>query len=147
MNEKQKQQKQMIGVIVVGHGNLASTIISTAESIMGKQAALETVDILASDPENLALEKLKTAFNKLSNNKDILVLVELFGSSACNRCLSLSKNYSKRKQVKQVRVVSGFNLPMIFKVLTYRDKLSLTELAWRACEGGKAGIVNVSENG
>lgn len=133
----------MIGVIVVSHGNLASEVIFTVESIIGRQTHLEAVDILASDTESLAVKKLEAAINKLNGTEEILILVELFGSSACNRCLSLSKIHS---DIKQVSVVTGFNLPMIFKVLTYRDRLSLTELAWRACEGGKAGIVNVSEN-
>ena len=40
----------MIGVIIAGHGDLASEIISTAESVMGKQKYLEAVSVKVGFP-------------------------------------------------------------------------------------------------
>ncbi len=48
----------MIGVIVVGHGNFASELVSVAENILGKQKYLYTVSVKAGEGEHTLHNKL-----------------------------------------------------------------------------------------
>jgi mannose/fructose-specific phosphotransferase system component IIA len=44
-----------------------------------------------------------------------------------------------------LKVVTGVNLPMLFKVFTYRGILDLDALVELACEGGREGIFDATE--
>ncbi len=123
----------MIGVIVAGHGKLASEIISTAEKTLGKQEHLEAVSMQVGEGENTLRSKLDAVL-KMSEVDDVLVLADIFGSSFSKECVSLAKNNG------HVAVVTGVNLPMMLKVLTYRGRADIDELVLLACRGGKEGI-------
>jgi len=125
----------MIGVIIAAHGNLASEIISTAERVMGKQKYLEAVSVKVGEEEDNLREKLNAVLRMTEISK-VIVLVDIFGSSFCNVCMHFAKDAG------QVGVVTGVNLPMVIKVLTYRDSVDLRELVSLACKGGKEGILD-----
>ena len=123
----------MIGVVVAGHGNFASEVIATAEKALGKQEHLEAVSVKVGEGENSLKNKLD-AILKMSEIDDVLVLADIFGSSFSRECIYLAKNKG------HVAVVTGVNLPMVLKVLTYRKRTDLVELVSLACKGGKEGI-------
>jgi len=125
----------MIGVIVAGHGNLASEIISTAERVMGKQEYLEAVSVKVGEGEDNLKDKLNAVL-RMTEISEVLVLSDIFGSSFSNVCMHFAKDAG------QVGVVTGVNLPMVIKVLTYRNSVDLRELVSLACKGGKDGILD-----
>lgn len=124
----------MIPVIVTAFNKLPEILLNTVEVILGKQEAVELVNV---DPEETIDEieaNLNKAGNKLINQYgELLILSGMPGESTCNLSLSLFANMP-------VKVVTGTNLPMLFKVFTYRNNVDLEKLASLACEGGKAGI-------
>jgi PTS system mannose-specific IIA component len=141
----------MIGIIIVGHGNFASEIISIAENIMGEQKCLEAVSVKVGEGEYALRNKLDMilkmpAFERSegpglerSEGMDIdgtLILSDIFGGSFSNTCMYFAQNR------RRVAVVTGVNLPMVLKVLTYRDSVDLGELVSLACKGGKEGILD-----
>lgn len=123
----------MIGVIVAGHGNFASEVISTAEKALGKQEHLEAVSIEVGEGES-ALRKKLNAVLEMSKVDNVIVLADIFGSSFAKECVYMAKNKGR------VAVVTGVNLPMVLKVLTHRQRVDLSELVSLACAGGKEGI-------
>lgn len=125
----------MIGVIVVGHGNFASELVLVAENILGKQKYLHAVSVKAGEGEHT----LHNELNELMSNMeidDVIILSDIFGGSLSNMCLYFAKNKG------HIAVVTGVNVPMVLKVLSYRDRVSLNELVSVACKGGKDGIVD-----
>ncbi len=125
----------MIAIIVAGHGNFASEIISIAENIMGKQKCLEAVSVNAGEGEHTFRNKLDAVL-KTMEVVDVLILSDIFGGSVSNTCLYFAKNK------RHAAVVTGINLPMVLKVLTYRERVDLRELVSLACKGGKDGILD-----
>ena len=125
----------MIGVIIAAHGNFASEIISTAERVMGKQEYLEAVSVKVGEGEDNLKDKLNAVL-RMTEISEVLVLSDIFGSSFSNVCMYFAKDAG------QVGVVTGVNLPMVIKVLTYRDSADLRELVSLACKGGKDGILD-----
>jgi len=125
----------LIGIIIVGHGNFASELLSISQSILGKQDNFETIDIKSGEGEYAFHSKIDTILDNM-NIEDLIILSDIFGGSISNMCLY----FAKLKD--HIAVVTGVNLPMVLKVLTYRDHLSLNELVLVACKGGKDGIVD-----
>jgi len=138
----------MIGIIVATRGKLPSVLVETVESVLGMQDALEAVCITLKQSKQDIISNIKSALAKLQHTDGVLILVGMYGESCCNFALSLiNKNDWHPLDVtlsRPVRIVTGVNLPMLFKVCTYRNKLDLGELASVACEGGKVGILDAT---
>jgi len=125
----------MISIIIAGHGNFASEIISIVENIMGKQDYLEAVSVKAGEGEYVLRSRLEEVL-VMAEIDDVLILSDIFGGSISNTCLFFAKSK------KHIAVVTGVNLPMVLRVLTYRNNVDLTELVSIACKGGKDGILD-----
>ena len=124
----------MIGIVVTGHGNFPQGLISTAKRIIG---GLENVIVVATrpneEPRNLRARVHKTV-EKVASKEGVLVLTDVFGSSASSMCINMHKRYP-------IRVVTGVNLPMIFALATHRGAASnLDALASMVEEVGKKSI-------
>lgn len=128
----------MIGIIIAGHGNFSSEIISIAESILGKQEYLEAVSVKIGEGEYTLRNELEAALKTMDVDY-VLILSDIFGGSVSNTCLYFADSRA------HVGLVTGVNLPMVLKVLTYRNSVDLGELTSLACEGGRAGILDACE--
>jgi len=139
----------LIGVIVASCGKLPSVLVETVESVLGKQEAIEAVCMMPKQNKQDIISNIKSALAKLQHVDGVLILVGMYGESCCNFALSLiSKDDLRPLDLtlsRPVRIVTGVNLPMLFKVCTYRNKFSLEELASLACEGGKIGILDATK--
>jgi len=147
----------MIGIIVASCGKLPSVLVETVESVLGAQEALEAVCMTPKQSKQNIISNIKSALAKLQHTDGVLILVGMYGESCCNFALSLVNKSDRSRRGEAVfshpldstlsgpiRIVTGVNLPMLFKVCTYRNKLNLRELASVACEGGKVGILDAT---
>jgi len=125
----------LTGIIIVGHGNLALDLVEVSERILGKQENLSAVSVQVGESDKVLYQKLENIVEVMKTD-DIMILSDIFGGSIANTCLYFAKLRG------HVSVITGFNLPMLIKVLTYRDKVNLEELASLACESGKNGIID-----
>lgn len=127
----------MVGIVVTGHGRVASSFVQAAVNIMGKLEGVVAVDILESYPAKEMKRKMKEALEELKDVDGVLILAELFGSSSCNVALNLA---CKTK----IRVLTGLNMPMLLKAITYKDILPLEKLAEVVLEAGRQGILDAT---
>lgn len=125
----------MIGIIVAGHGNFASELISILQSIMGEQEYLEAVSVGVGEGEYVLNNRLETGLKAMAVD-EVLILSDIFGGSVSNTCLYFARSR------KHVAVVTGVNLPMLLKVITYRESVDLSKLVSLACKGGREGILD-----
>ena len=124
----------MLPVIIVTHGDLASSLIKTSRMIVGKQEDLFAVELKEGDSVK-ELGKRVTEF--LDVNKESIILTDLFGASPTNASTALLKKYP-------VEIVTGVNLPMLLDLLLDRNG-SCKDAAKRIKERGKESIVNIRE--
>ncbi len=124
----------MIGIIVTGHGNFASGLLSAAKVVAGDAENVREVDFT----ETSGTEKLKRDLSKTMEELSekcrggILVLSDLTGGSPYNESVMLNHAHTA--------VVSGANFPMLLSCIFERDGASLEELCAKAVEGGREGI-------
>jgi len=123
-------------VIVATHGELAGSLIRTAELLLGRQEAAEEVSL----GEGESLDSFETRLSVLlasHGNPEALVLVDLFGGTPFNRVARISMSNPG------IQCVTGVNLPMLVEVLAEAPHRSMEELAEIAAESGISGIVDL----
>ena len=139
----------MIGIIVASCGQLPSVLVETVESVLGAQESLEAVCMMLKQSKQDIISQIKSALANLQHTDGVLILTGMYGESCCNFALSLINKDDRSHPLdltssRPIKIVTGVNLPMLFKVCTYRNKLNLGELASLACEGGKVGILDAT---
>ncbi|HEB93873.1 MAG TPA: PTS fructose transporter subunit IIA [Gammaproteobacteria bacterium] len=123
-----------IGILLISHGALGEVVLDIAiKTLSVCPLATRTLGIpFDSDPEAMQHTAL-TLLHELDSGDGVLVLTDMFGATPSNVACTLS-------QQDNVLVVAGLNLPMLLKVFNY-PQLALSELAERAVEGGRQGVM------
>lgn len=130
----------MVGILIIAHGELGSSLISCAHHVLGKQPpqmgclAVHTHD----DPLDL-LPQAKTMAAKLDTGDGVIVLSDIHGASPCNLV-------TKLLQPGKIAGVAGVNLPMLVRVMTYRNE-PLSNVVTKAVSGGRDGVVTFTASG
>lgn len=131
------RQVYMIGLLIVAHGTLGESLLECATYVMGSPPpnllALDVRDC-SNTGEIVAVARAQLA--KLEAGDGVLVLADIYGATPCNTLCQLI-------EPGRVELVAGVNLPMLLKVLTYRNE-PLPALAERALHGGHDGIFRVT---
>jgi mannose PTS system EIIA component len=123
----------MIGVLVVAHFNLAREMVAATELIVGKQERFEYVDIFPDEDVEKIKKKVVDALKRVDSRDGILVLTDMFGGTPSNISLSFLEE-------GRVEVVTGVNLPMLIKLVTYRQGKELSDLANFISQYGRKNI-------
>jgi mannose PTS system EIIA component len=130
----------MIGILIVAHGGLGESLIHCVSHVLGKTPpqlahfAVGTND----DPANL-LPQAQQAVEKLNTGDGVIILSDMYGASPCNLV-------TKLLVPSRVEGVAGVNLPMLVRVLNYRDK-SIKICIEKAVSGGRDGVVHFTKSG
>lgn len=123
----------MTGLIVVAHFNLAREMVAATELIVGKQEQFTAVDIFPDDQVEKIKEKIVAALKGSNTGDGVIILTDMFGGTPSNISLSFLEESA-------VEVVAGVNLPMLIKLVTYREGRPLDELASFITQYGQKNI-------
>ena len=127
----------VIGIIAVSHCRLAQEMLQVAELIMGPLEACRAMSFQADQGIEDMTRRMKEAIKELDQGKGVIVLTDLFGGTPANISLSFMG--------PDVEVVCGMNVPMLIKLASCRDTISLGEAAREAKEYGRRHIALASE--
>lgn len=123
-----------VGLILITHQNLGETLLQTARSMLGELPdACEALAMSQTDDPDVVETQARRRLEFLDSGDGVLILTDMFGSTPANVAGRLARD-------RRHRVIAGVNLPMLVRVLNYRD-LSLTELVNKALSGGHDGIL------
>ncbi len=128
----------MIGILLLTHRHIGTGLLAAAEHTFGRHppqvSLLETDDREA--PES-ASANIARAVAELDTGHGVLILADVFGATHTNlACRLLKRGHTE--------LVTGANLPMLLRVLNYRDLL-MDDLIEKALSGGCGGIVCAAE--
>ena len=125
----------MVGIVLATHGKFAEGIKMSGEMVFGKQDDVEAVTLMPEmgpDDFKAALEK---AIAKLSDQKEVLILCDLWGGTPFNQSSGILSKHDSWA------VVTGLNLPMLIEALASRPNAkSAQELASSLVTVGKDGV-------
>lgn len=126
----------MIGIFLITHGSLGESLIQCACHVLDRRPA-QTVQLGVSaqdDPDDL-LPLARQMLGWADNGNGVLVLTDMFGATPSNVA-------AKLVEAGRVEAIAGVNLPMLLRVLTYRER-DMQTLIQRAVSGGCDGVVHI----
>ena len=131
----------LIGGVVVTHGNLATELVSAAETIVGDIRHITAVSIGWHDDVDIARKEIERAIDRVNEGAGVLVLTDMFGGTPTN----LACTFLDEKPEVEVEVVTGVNLPMIINLADQQPDETLAVLARRVRDQGQKTIYLASE--
>ncbi|WP_332672125.1 PTS sugar transporter subunit IIA [Aromatoleum sp.] len=126
----------MIGIFLITHGSLGESLIQCACHVLDRRPA-QTVQLGVSaqdDPDDL-LPLARQMLGWADNGNGVLVLTDMFGATPSNVA-------AKLVDAGRIEAIAGVNLPMLLRVLTYRER-DMQTLIQRALSGGCDGVVHI----
>ncbi|ADJ27260.1 PTS sugar transporter subunit IIA [Nitrosococcus watsonii] len=122
-----------VGVLIITHGNIGSSLLDTANDMLGScPLQLKILRVTRASHPDALQRQAKEMINCLNMGQGVLVLTDMYGSTPSNIACYVANE-------QQVQVVTGLNLPMLIRVLNY-PRLSLTKLTEKAVSGGREGV-------
>ncbi|MFH1754149.1 MAG: hypothetical protein ABIA59_00455 [Candidatus Latescibacterota bacterium] len=122
----------MVTGIVVTHGMLAEELLQTAKRIFGEFFDCYPVTNIAKSPTALTDELASILSARRA--EPCVVFVDFFGGSCSYACMKLLGNF------KNIKVISGVNLPMILAFLNKRGDVPFEDLTKEIIDRGRASI-------
>lgn len=123
-----------IGLITITHNRIGAQITETAETILGPPPfAIRHFAIGPDDDPERMEQQVVQAISKMDTGDGVLIVSDLYGSTPCNIARRVSAAH-------RIRVVSGINLPMMFRIFGYATT-GLDEITRKALDGGRIGVV------
>jgi mannose PTS system EIIA component len=126
----------MPGLLIIAHAPLASSLRSVAEHAFPECAGqLGALDILP----NMPVEEIEAQGRKMVERlarPDVLIFTDVFGATPCNIAQRLADGV-------HVKVVTGVNVPMLWRTLCYQHE-SLDAVLARAVAGATQGVMQAT---
>ena len=123
----------MIGIIVAGHGNFPTGIMS-ASLIAGNPEHIKAVDFVKGMSSQELKQKLEEQMEALGTS-EILVMTDLLGGTPFNVASGI-----KTESGKSIKVLAGTNLAMAVEAIFSRELMGLEELAEIIRQSAKDGV-------
>ncbi len=126
----------IIGLVLVTHGNLAREFISAMQHVVGKQDKIEAVCIGPEDDMEMRRSEILKKVEETDSGQGVVVLTDMFGGTPSNLAISIMDRAN-------VEIIAGVNLPMLIKIASLRKEKNLKETVAGAQEAGKK-YINVA---
>jgi PTS system ascorbate-specific IIA component len=127
----------MIGILIVAHGAFGEALIHSASHVLGKRPLrVRQVGLTVHDDPEAILPQARDLVRQLDEGDGVLVLTDIYGATPGNIALRLLVP-------GRVEGVAGVNLPMLIRVLTYRDQ-GLAVALEKALSGGTEGVIHMT---
>ncbi|MCA1632659.1 MAG: PTS sugar transporter subunit IIA [Acidobacteria bacterium] len=119
--------------VIVTHGQVATELLTAAETIIGPVKHITAVSIGWQDHVEAASDEIKRAISRVSEGGGVLLLTDMFGGTPTN----IASIFLKEGEVE---VVTGVNLPMVIKLASQSGEETLPEVAAQVRDQGRQGI-------
>ena len=122
-----------VALIFISHEGIASNLVKIGEAILQKKNNnLICCEVPMDANVNTILDDIDNKLAQLDTTQGLLVITDIYGSTPSNIAQKTADKY-------QADLVSGINLPMVIRLLNYRDE-NLDILLQKSLDGAKKGI-------
>jgi len=124
------------GIFIIAHAPLASALRQCVLHVFPDAAqALAVFDVQPNMPTDETLVAARLTMSLL-NTPNTLILTDLFGATPCNVA-------QKLVDASSAKLITGVNLPMLMRAITYRHE-AMDALVARVIAGGTQGVMQVA---
>jgi len=126
----------MIGLFLITHTTYGESLIQCACHVLNKRPGqIAQLGIAAQDDPLDVLPLAREMLSLVDHGDGALILTDIYGGTPSNIAMKLL-------EPGRIEGVSGVNLPMLLRALTYRDK-DMETLTTRTVSGGRDGVINM----
>ena len=130
--------KDMIGVVLVTHGNLATELVKVMEHVVGPQDQLTTITIDPDDDMEKRREDFVNSVHFVDKGLGVIILTDMFGGTPSNLAISIMEH-------AKIVIIAGVNLPMLIKLASVRSTETISDAVAQAREAGQKYIMVASQ--
>ncbi|MGD9733172.1 MAG: PTS sugar transporter subunit IIA [Desulfamplus sp.] len=124
----------MTGILIVTHANLGQALIEAVEFIVDEKIEnVLAISIDIKDNPELLRTKIKKGIKKVKDDKGVIIFTDMFGGTPSNLSYSFLEEGC-------IEVISGVNLPTLFKAISIRDKMDISKAVEQIVAHGKKSI-------
>ncbi|WP_210436483.1 PTS sugar transporter subunit IIA [Paenibacillus senegalensis] len=134
----ERKVKDVIGLLLVTHGNFGAELLRSAELIVGPFEQAEALTLQHGDDVQVLRKNVAERICALDQGEGVLVLIDLFGGSPSNITAANMRE-------TDFQCLTGVNMAMLVEALEFREECDLVELKERCLEAGRAGIRDLRE--
>jgi mannose PTS system EIIA component len=120
----------MIGIVLVTHGRLAAEFRAALEHVVGPQEQIESITIGPDDDIEQRRQDIVSAVTKVDSGAGVVVLTDMFGGTPSNLAISIMNG-------SNIDVIAAVNLPILIKLASVRETLSLEQAVIQAQDAGR----------
>jgi PTS system ascorbate-specific IIA component len=126
----------MIGLLLITHETLGESLIQCVCHVLNKRPAqLLQLGVAAGDDPTDLLPLAQQMLKLVDTGEGVLIITDIYGATPSNLA-------AKLLQPGQIEGLTGANLPMLLRAISYRDK-GMEILLARATGGGRDGVLNM----
>ncbi|NOQ87930.1 MAG: hypothetical protein GQ550_03320 [Gammaproteobacteria bacterium] len=122
-----------VALFFITHEGIASNLITIGEAIIqNTNNNLSYFEIPMDANNNIIIEGIEKKLEQLDIEEGVLFITDIYGSTPSNIAQKMADKH-------HADLISGVNLPMIIRLLNYRNK-TVEPLIQKALDGAKKGI-------
>lgn len=126
----------MIGILLITHGTFGESLIQNVCHVLNKHPTqLLQLGVTPQDDPLDLLPGARRLRNSIDNGDGVLILTDIWGATPANLAVKLL-------EPGKTEGLSGVNLPMLLRAITYREK-GWEILLSRATTGARDGVLNM----
>lgn len=128
-----------VALLFISHKGIASNLLKTGEAIIQKtNSNTSYIEVAMDVPIDKTLDNIENKINQLNTDDGLLFITDIYGSTP--------SNIAQKSAIKHnASLISGANLPMMIRLLNYRDE-SEQKLLQKALDGAIQGIQHHTPN-
>lgn len=123
----------MVEILVISENNTAAEMLKTVHKVLGPHSVkcMHSLVIKSNYSSERVCTLVQNKIRSIRQNVDgILILTEVFGTTQSNLCMTLLER-------DDVRLVTGYNLPMLIKAATLNQNTPLKQLTSQLLSVGR----------
>jgi mannose PTS system EIIA component len=127
----------MIGILLLTHGTLGESLIQCCCHVLNRRPAQITqLGVSAQDDPLDLLPDARDWLRQVDTGEGVVILTDIYGATPSNVA-------TKLLEPGRVEAIAGVSLPMLLRVLTYRDKSDIDTVIQKAITGGCDGVLHM----
>lgn len=122
--------------MLVAHGGIAESLITCATHMLGQHPEYcVALPVDSHDDFSKMIPRIQTCIDELDQGDGVIILTDIMGGTPCNTMQQFLVE-------GRVAVITGMNLPMLIRTLSYRDQ-ALPLVIKKAISGGIDGVLQL----
>ncbi|GAB2898071.1 PTS fructose transporter subunit IIA [Uliginosibacterium flavum] len=127
----------MIGLLIITHGALGESLIQCICHVINKRPLhIAQLGVAAQDEPNEVLDEAHRLLTSVDDGEGVLVLTDIYGATPSNIAMKLLVP-------GKIEGVAGVSVPMLLRVLTYREKSDIQTVVQKAISGACDGVLHI----